>query len=324
MDCSGPVLGLLLALIIGPAVAQADLASGAEPVLPGVFLIPGAFAPGQQPDGNSVLLEAPEGLIVVDTGRHVAHTQRILDFAIERQRPIAAIVNTHWHLDHVGGNLRLRERFPAAPVLSGTALQAALTGYLADYRAQLVEALASPAAEAASISAWRAELALIDAGAKLAPTEPVTNSGTRRLAGLPLQVHLTHDAVTATDLWLYDARRRLLIAGDLVTLPVPFLDTACPAHWEAALARLSAVRFQVLVPGHGPPLARPAFERYRRAFTNLLSCAASTRSDADCREAWLTDAGDLLPATEQAFARSLLDYYLHQSLRSPATRVRCG
>jgi hypothetical protein len=38
-----------------------------------------------------------------------------------------------------------------------------------------------------------------------------------------------------------------LVAGDLVTLPVPFLDTAKPLVWKEALARLSKVKFERLV-----------------------------------------------------------------------------
>ena len=36
----------------------------------------------------------------------------LVDFAREQNRPIAAIINSHWHLDHVGGNPRLRAEFP--------------------------------------------------------------------------------------------------------------------------------------------------------------------------------------------------------------------
>jgi hypothetical protein len=41
---------------------------------PGVEWLPGSFQPSAQPDGNSVLIEAPDGWIVVDSGRHPAHS----------------------------------------------------------------------------------------------------------------------------------------------------------------------------------------------------------------------------------------------------------
>jgi hypothetical protein len=36
----------------------------------GVDCLPGNFPVGGQPDGNSVRIQAPEGWIVIDTGRH--------------------------------------------------------------------------------------------------------------------------------------------------------------------------------------------------------------------------------------------------------------
>ena len=83
---------------------------------PGTYLIEGATTPNRQPDGNSInVIMAPAGLIVFDSGRHPEHAQAILDFARSQHRPIAAIVNSHWHLDHVGGNPRLRAAYPGIP-----------------------------------------------------------------------------------------------------------------------------------------------------------------------------------------------------------------
>ncbi len=50
-------------------------------IVPGVHLIRGKFTPGAQPDGNTIVFTAPDGLVVVDTGRHAEHTQQIVDFA---------------------------------------------------------------------------------------------------------------------------------------------------------------------------------------------------------------------------------------------------
>ena len=82
--------------------------ASAEPAAPAFHLIPGAVPPDKGPDGNSIILDAPDGLIVVDTGRHPEHSAKILSYARERGRPIAAIVNTHWHLDHTTGNWDVR------------------------------------------------------------------------------------------------------------------------------------------------------------------------------------------------------------------------
>src|SRR5205085_12303551 len=84
--------------------------------VPAYHLIPGAIPRGQSPDGNTIVLDAPDGLIVFDTGRHVEHAQAILDYAKQRGRPIAAIMNSHWHMDHVQGNADIRQVYPRAQV----------------------------------------------------------------------------------------------------------------------------------------------------------------------------------------------------------------
>ncbi|HET6899841.1 MAG TPA: MBL fold metallo-hydrolase, partial [Vicinamibacteria bacterium] len=294
----------------------ATAAVAAIDVAPGTSLLRGRFVLTEQPDGNTTILRAPQGLIVVDTGRHAAHTQRIVDFAAAAGQPVAAVVNTHWHLDHVGGDVMLRRLFPKMRVYASTAIESARTGFLARYHQQLEGALAKAAADPEK-ETLRAELALIDAGSALVPDQPVTKTGPVTIAGRPLQLGVQPPAVTAADVWVYDPATRVLMSGDLVTLPTPLFDTACPAGWKSALDALAGVPFEKLVPGHGPVLTRDQFESYRRAFGNLLTCAASPKAKGECIDGWLADAGPLVPAEEQKMARALLDYYLDTSLRPP-------
>ena len=129
----------VLALALWPCRLQA------VEVAPGVELIPGRFVPGVQPDGNTLVFRSPEGLVVLDTGRHPEHAQAVIDFAARSHLPVKAILNSHWHLDHVGGNLMLRKAFPGARVYASAAIREALKGFLANYRAQLEETIAKTA-----------------------------------------------------------------------------------------------------------------------------------------------------------------------------------
>src|SRR5690242_13971947 len=90
------------------ALLAITASASAEPY----HLIPGAVPLGSGPDGNTVVLDAPQGLIVFDTGRHPEHAQAIIDYAKSRHRPIAAVVNSHWHLDHTTGNWDIRQAYP--------------------------------------------------------------------------------------------------------------------------------------------------------------------------------------------------------------------
>jgi glyoxylase-like metal-dependent hydrolase (beta-lactamase superfamily II) len=317
----GRVLALAAAFLAG--VFPAGHAGAATLVAPDTYFIAGEAAANRQPDGNSVVIAAPQGLIVFDTGRHPDHSQAILDFAHAQARPIAAIINSHWHLDHVGGNPRLRTEFPELRVYASSAIDAARAGFLADYRAQLVTEIGRSAKDPEAQQSMRAEVALIDAGAALGPTDVIDKSVRLTVAGRPLQLNLETRAVTAGDVWVFDPKTRVLLAGDLVTLPAPFFESACPARWRDSLASLDKVPFTWLVPGHGAPMQRKEFGIYRRAFSRLLDCAASNAEKADCIDGWVNDAAPLVPSSKDvSYARTLIGYYLDNYLRNTSERIR--
>jgi glyoxylase-like metal-dependent hydrolase (beta-lactamase superfamily II) len=314
----------VLGIVVGSGVARGETPPASAPpaalrVAPDVNVIRGRFVPNTQPDGNSVLFRGPRGLVVVDTGRHPEHTQAILDFAKAARVPIAAVINTHWHLDHVGGNPLLRRAYPGVRAYASGAIDAALTGFLADYRKQL-QSMIDKTPDPEAQKPFRSEIALIDAGPALGPDVKLDATSERTLGGRTLRIGFASRAVTAGDLWVFDPKTRVLAAGDLVTLPAPFLDTACPSGWQKALGDLSAVDFQTLVPGHGPPMTRQDFAAYRTAFDGLLACAASDKKSDECIDGWTTAAATLLEDGDPKFLRALLGYYL-DLLRKDGARL---
>src|SRR5262249_46125698 len=54
--------------------------------------------------------------LVIDPG---LEPELILDFLREEQLTPAAILNTHGHGDHIGGNAALKQAFPEAPLIIG-------------------------------------------------------------------------------------------------------------------------------------------------------------------------------------------------------------
>jgi glyoxylase-like metal-dependent hydrolase (beta-lactamase superfamily II) len=297
---------VFLALVLGAAVPP-----------PSWRLVPGTFEPGRQPDGNSVFLDAPEGLILIDTGRHKAHQAQLLDYARMRGRPIAAIVNTHWHLDHTGGNAEIRAAYPKATVFGSTAVDGALTGFFPKSRKSADEFIASGQAGAEQRAEIEGDFAAMDDPASLRATRPVARSGKVRVAGRTLRLNLARFAATEGDVWVYDPQARLVVAGDLVVGPVPFFDTGCPEGWRKALGEVAATPFVTLVPGHGAPMSRPQFLRWRSAFDNLLDCAASKQAKEACVAGWKRDAAEFIPAGDRRID-SMVGYYLASRLRASA------
>jgi glyoxylase-like metal-dependent hydrolase (beta-lactamase superfamily II) len=287
----------------------------------GPELIPGGIH-GAEPDGNTVIFDGEGGLVVVDTGRHREHQARILEAVAKRGKPIAAIVNTHWHLDHSGGNQELRAAFPKARIVTSNAVRGALDGFLAQGLERARKRLADPATGQAERQAIALFVEAMEHRRDLLPDMAVT--GDAKLGRLEL--HLASYAATEGDTWLYDPDSRTLVAGDLVVLPVPFFDTACAHGWRKALDRIAAHPFERLIPGHGPALDRTQFETYRTAFANLVDCAQGTGPKEACIAGWERDAAPFLAApSDRAYARAALDYYIDRVLRVPAKKAElCG
>lgn len=286
-------------------------------------LIPGEWRPNEGPNGNSVLVDAPRGLILVDTGRHPRHQEAILAAAKARGKPIAAIVNTHWHLDHTGGNAEIRAAFPGIPIYGSLAVDLALNGFFVRSRAGAEAHIASGKASPAQIIEIRRDMAAMEDLANLRPSHPVRISSRATVAGRRVKLHLEPHAATAGDVWLYAHKLRLAVVGDLVVGLTPFMDTACPDGWRAALARVAAVPWRTLVPGHGTPMDRAGFTRWRTAFDNLLDCAGSDAAKQTCIDGWMRDAAPFIADSDRTRVPGMVGYYIDSRLRAdPTERTR--
>jgi glyoxylase-like metal-dependent hydrolase (beta-lactamase superfamily II) len=300
--------------IAQPVAAPAVTTAPPQEIAPGVELLRGAILPERGPDGNTVVLDAPDGLIVVDTGRHAWHSDAILAYAKSEGRPIAAILNTHWHLDHTSGNGRIKSAFPKAPVFATSAVERALApgGFLPrnleSSRAMLDDPKV-PEIQKEEIRIFHATMA--ERGV-LRPDVVVTESGARTIAGRPLDLGVTDGAVTDADLWLYDGATGVAVIGDLVTFPAPFFETACPAAWRQALDDVWAVPFKTAIPGHGEPMSRAQFDAWRGAFNRFMDCVEGTQEAGQCAAAWADGIASFNGSDERARKQSLgyAEYYV--------------
>jgi glyoxylase-like metal-dependent hydrolase (beta-lactamase superfamily II) len=295
-------------------LALAALLISRTEIAPGVVLIPGQLAQNRSPDGNSVLLLGSDGWVVIDTGRGGEHTDDLLRFLADSGAPPRAVLNTHWHLDHIGGNADFRRERPTATIFAHPALDGALAGFHAGNRDQLEKLVPTLTDKPELKARLETELALLKLDRELAADEPITSSGSRTLAGRALDLRVETRAVSDGDIWILDRESKTLIAGDLVTLPVPLFDTACPEGWQKALSRVAAAEFETLVPGHGDPMTRESFTTYRRGFDGLLSCAGTASENSACIDGWFRE----VRAEDSPYARELMDYYLKQFLRPDA------
>jgi glyoxylase-like metal-dependent hydrolase (beta-lactamase superfamily II) len=302
-----------------PWAAAAALFVAGSAVAEPYHLIPGRVPlDWRGPDGNTIVLDAPDGLIVVDTGRSPQHAQAILDYAKRRHRPIAAIVNSHWHLDHTTGNADIRQVYPRAKVYASTAIEGALVGFLGKNRAQTDKVLADPKTSAGEKAQLLRGRSRIDHPDTLRPTDPVVKSGPMTIAGRLLDVHLAKFAATEGDVWLYDRGNRVAIAGDLVVALVPFMDTACADGWSKALDAIAATPLRTLIPGHGPVMSRADFLQWRTAYNDFIACGRSAAPKARCIVGWQRGAAKFIPVDHRKYVDDAADYYIDTRLRSSA------
>ncbi len=302
---------LALLLLAAPAAAQE------REVAPGILLIEGSFEAGRQPDGNSVLIEGPDGLLLIDTGRRAAHVAKVEAAIAARGKPLRRIVNTHWHLDHVSGNLALKAKHRDVRVSASNAIDGALDGFLkrsAEGARAALDAGKIPEPMAGDV---RGDLATFARGKELRPDDVISSAVADKSTGRRIDIHLVRHAATEGDVWLYDPQSRVLIAGDLVTDPVPFLDTACPDGWRKALDAIAATPFETLIPGHGAPMGRAAFSAWKTSFDTFVDCARGTQKVTYCAAGWYDRATSHSTfATEKVRILGMADYY--------ANRIRSG
>ena len=290
--------------------------SGAQARTDPFHLIPGQAGENKGPDGNTIILDAPAGLIVVDTGRHPDHVQAILDYARQRGRPIAAIVNTHWHLDHTTGNWDIRKAYPKVRVYASNALEGAVAGFFPASRKGAEEFLKSGKAPPATKAEIERGIYAMDHPDLLRPTNVIAKSAPMTIAGRRLDVHLVRFAATEGDVWLYDPKSKTAIAGDLVVDILPFMDTACADGWSKALGAIAAMPFTTLVPGHGPVMNRADFTTWRTAYDNFVKCGHSSADKKECVAGWEKDAANFIDDAHRQYVRKAADYYLTTRLRS--------
>ena len=284
------------------AAAPEVTAPPPERIAPGVELLRGAILPERGPDGNTVIFDAPQGLVVIDTGRHRWHSDAILALARAKDRPIAAIVNTHWHLDHTSGNGRIKVAFPNAPVYATNAVDRVLTegGFLARNLESSRSMLDDPKLSETQKEEVGIFIATMSEPEILRPDVIVQGSGETSIAGMTFDFRVTDGAVTDADIWLYDGASGVAVIGDLVTLPAPFFETACPAAWRKALDEVWALPFKTAIPGHGEPMNRDQFDTWRGEFNSYLDCVEGNAEAGQCAAAWADGIAPLNGTEEPA------------------------
>jgi glyoxylase-like metal-dependent hydrolase (beta-lactamase superfamily II) len=190
---------------------------------------------------NNVLLKSRDGHVLVDSGysRHAPFTLALLATPQGLgDAPLAKLVNTHCHSDHMGANAALGKRYRCP--------------------------IALPEGEAALIDDWNETallLAYCDQRAERFAYDEIIRPGETHIWGELEWRALAAPGHDMGALVFYNPEHRILVSGDALwedgygfVMPREIDPRALPAT-RATIEMLAALDVRVVIPGHGEPFS---------------------------------------------------------------------
>ena len=250
--CSSDLVAILYRVLSG---ISADMRL--HRLAPDVYVYRGFFS-------NSAVLVLPKSVVVIDTQTNPRVAERLRrQIAAVTDKPIRWVVNTHYHGDHVGGNMAFPEATIIAP--EDTAR------YVHERDQERVEYCHTFGLHLQEVPPVRP------------PDRTFSGRTTLEIDGETLELaqigrNETPDACVV----FWDARHVAVVGDGVATdqypwLGVPFLDEGFQddGQWLGYLEAIAARRPEVLIPGHGAPLVGAArisarLDLLRRLLRDLL------------------------------------------------------
>ncbi len=264
------------ALLLAASLALADSTATSQRTVTkladGVYEIRHPDAPDTFPQSNTTVIIGDKEVLVVDTCLLPSTARE--DIAQIRQwtnKPVAYIVNTHWHFDHTLGNGAYAEAFPAVRIINHTGTDRMVAGYnqgAVDRYPQREQRFRKILEEGknpdgtklseAEITDYRKSIAGLGPvvaefkGLKQRPADIVFEKGLKiDLGNRPVEIKFLGRGNTGGDTIVYLPKEKILATGDLVVHPVPYMFGGIPREFVGTLHSLAQIDAQTIVPGHG-------------------------------------------------------------------------
>ncbi|WP_137887978.1 alkyl sulfatase dimerization domain-containing protein [Pseudomonas sp. 2FE] len=220
---------------------------------------------------NSVMIVAPEGLIIVDTGESVEESRKVFaEFRKVTDKPVKAIVYTHFHPDHINGvkGFVTEEQVKSGEVqiyahdtlLENVVTQGALVGPILGMRSAYTFGAALNAADRKDMNGGIGPIAIGGPSSFIPPTITFKQQLDTTIAGLKVQFRWA-PSEAPDEIVMYLPDNRVLISAEVdqgPTLPnihtlrgTKFRD---PVLWVNSLDLLRSFNADYMVPLHGRPV----------------------------------------------------------------------
>ena len=232
--------------------------------------------------GNVSIIEQHDGFVVVDSGLTAGNGRSIVNYIRARsQKPVKAVVITHWHNDHPQGVSAIRDAWPKVRIIAteetrkgmlgpelgelvglepGPQYDERVTKLNAEQQETLDKLIADPATVPDRVE--RAKKAKLDyavfaqgySGTHVVPPTETFTAGLRiDDPAVPVEIKFLGRANTAGDAVVWLPKQKIAMSGDMVVWPTPFGFFSFPGDWVQTLRKLKALGYRTLIPGHGEP-----------------------------------------------------------------------
>ncbi len=241
----------------------------------GVYEIRHPDAPDTFPQGNTTVIIGERSVLVVDSCLLPSSAREDVDqIRTWTNKPVSFLVNTHWHFDHTLGNGTYAAAFPAIQIIAHQATwktiadfnQGAVVRYpkRADRFKKILETGKNADGKPLSDNERKDyEHALAGLGPVVAEFNGVKQVNPNvifdheldiDLGNRPVEIKFLGRGNTAGDTVIYLPNEKILMTGDLMDHPVPYLFGGFPVDFVNTLHALKEIDAQTLVPGHGDVL----------------------------------------------------------------------
>ena len=274
-------------LLLGLGLLAVASAMPAQPERKVTKLADGVYEIRHEPSGNTTVIIGDRQVFVVNTCYLPSQARE--DIAQIRQwtdRPVSFVLNTHFHNDHNLGNRAYMDAFPALTIIAhvetkremdlfgpGSAMRderdvASLQKMLETGKTLDGQSLRESDREQVK-NALPQRIAALEEIQKIkfqSATLTFDHDFRVDLGNREVEVKFLGRGNTGGDAVVYLPREKIIVAGDLVVHPVPYIYDGYPTDWIKTLQNLAQLDAEAIVPGHGEILHDKAYIYLLRDF----------------------------------------------------------
>ncbi|MDQ3798823.1 MAG: MBL fold metallo-hydrolase [Acidobacteriota bacterium] len=262
----------------------------------GVYVIRHKDAPDTFPQGNTTVVIGEREALVVDSCYLPSSARE--DIAQIKQwtnKPVRYLVNTHWHFDHTLGNGTYWESFTPLTIIAHQETAKSSAGFnpgwferfprRAEVFRQFLQTGKDNSGKAltedekkdyqnaiAGIETVHAEFkTIVDRTANFTFSDELSVD----LGNRQVQIKHLGRGNTAGDTIVYLPQEKILITGDLLVSPVPYLFGGFPVDFSKTLQKMALIDAQTIVPGHGEIFRGESGKVYMKQVTEFIQLIVS-------------------------------------------------